>query len=275
MSGLTSILDAMQLPSFSSLLLFLAFVLATTLSYFCFTPPNPTPRALYPRDTLFALQALHDSTRHLGTLMLAFAWTYYLVILAVIMVLPSSASSAAKSGADAAAATFPPALVADVCANPAFLSPAMFAWSPYTIAFLATIFVFGPLRLNAYRHLGSSFTFELAKPQALVTTGIYAYVQHPSYTGLAAVNAANHFFLHRLDGVAACVLPAWIVGPEGPAGDVWRAWFNVLSPAATSVFIAAALWVRVRDEEEMLRSAFGDEWEAWHKRTKRFVPWLF
>jgi protein-S-isoprenylcysteine O-methyltransferase Ste14 len=32
---------------------------------------------------------------------------------------------------------------------------------------------------------------------------------------------------------------------------------------------------RVRDEEAMLRGKFGREWEGWHRRTKRFIPFVF
>jgi protein-S-isoprenylcysteine O-methyltransferase Ste14 len=32
---------------------------------------------------------------------------------------------------------------------------------------------------------------------------------------------------------------------------------------------------RVREEETMLKKTFGNEWEPWHARTKRFVPGVF
>jgi protein-S-isoprenylcysteine O-methyltransferase Ste14 len=34
-------------------------------------------------------------------------------------------------------------------------------------------------------------------------------------------------------------------------------------------------WKRVKEEEMMLKSTFGKEWEVWHAKTKRFVPGLF
>jgi protein-S-isoprenylcysteine O-methyltransferase Ste14 len=30
--------------------------------------------------------------------------------------------------------------------------------------------------------LGQNFTFRLAKPKTFITSGMYRYVQHPSYT---------------------------------------------------------------------------------------------
>jgi protein-S-isoprenylcysteine O-methyltransferase Ste14 len=35
-----------------------------------------------------------------------------------------------------------------------------------------------------------------------------------------------------------------------------------------------ALILRVRDEEKMLKEKFGKEWENWHSRTARFIPWI-
>jgi len=35
------------------------------------------------------------------------------------------------------------------------------------------------------------------------------------------------------------------------------------------------LWKRTLEEEDMLRKAFGKEWEEWHAKTARFVPGIF
>ena len=32
------------------------------------------------------------------------------------------------------------------------------------------------------------------------------------------------------------------------------------------------IWVRVKDEEAMLKGEFGREWEEYHRRTARFIP---
>ena len=44
-----------------------------------------------------------------------------------------------------------------------------------------------------------------------------------------------------------------------------------------NVLIGAALiatWTRVKDEESMLMKRFGAEWEDWHRKTERFIPWV-
>jgi protein-S-isoprenylcysteine O-methyltransferase Ste14 len=35
------------------------------------------------------------------------------------------------------------------------------------------------------------------------------------------------------------------------------------------------VWTRVRQEERMLRANFGVNWEEWHSKTPRFLPWRF
>jgi protein-S-isoprenylcysteine O-methyltransferase Ste14 len=44
--------------------------------------------------------------------------------------------------------------------------------------------------------------------------------------------------------------------------------------AAPSAPIAAAVMWRVRDEEALLASEFGDEYEQFRARTARFIPYV-
>jgi len=130
---------------------------------------------------------------------------------------------------------------------------------------LGSILVAAPIRLLAFKQLGPNFTFRLAPPKKLVTTGMYAYVQHPSYTMNVIVVAGNGFLFERIDGVVACRLSK---------GTVESGWWRVAG--AGCVVIAVVLMAaRVRDEEAMLRGEFGGEWEEWHRRTKRFIPFVF
>jgi protein-S-isoprenylcysteine O-methyltransferase Ste14 len=128
---------------------------------------------------------------------------------------------------------------------------------------LGLIFVAAPIRLLAFKQLGRNFTFQLARPQGLVTTGMYAYVQHPSYVTNMAVLWGNLLMMVGPGGAAGCWMPSAAVK-----------WMGVV----LAVLCVIAVWglsVRVRDEEEMLRREFGREWEEWHERTKRFVPGVF
>lgn len=72
----------------------------------------------------------------------------------------------------------------------------------------------------------------------------------------------NALMFERPDGVLGC----WL--SEGVVGSVW---WTILG----WVLLGLSVWslrVRVKDEERIMREAFGREWEVWHGKTARFVP---
>ena len=83
------------------------------------------------------------------------------------------------------------------------------------------------------------------KTTALVTTGIYAYIRHPLYSSL--------------------LLLAWGIFFKSPsiAG-------TLLALVATTFLIATAR----ADEGECIQF-FGDEYQTYMGKTKRFIPFLF
>ena len=101
---------------------------------------------------------------------------------------------------------------------------------------------------RTHRDLGHnwSVSLDLRERHTLVTTGIYAAVRHPMYTGFWLMAVAQ-----------ALLLPNWIAGPAGLVG------FGVL------------FFGRVQREEEMMISAFGEEYRAYMRRTARVLPWLY
>ncbi|KAJ6788661.1 hypothetical protein PWT90_04970 [Aphanocladium album] len=127
-------------------------------------------------------------------------------------------------------------------------NPGLFTWTPVTAAAFLAVLVGAPLRLGAYSGLGENFTFGLAKPSGLVTDGVYAYVQHPSYTGLALVAAASLAVFLRLDGAAACVIP-----PQHWA--LVQAWSTAFY-AGLALLIVQQMALRVTQEEAMLKELF-------------------
>ncbi|KAI9723292.1 MAG: hypothetical protein M1812_001175 [Candelaria pacifica] len=162
------------------------------------------------------------------------------------------------------ALTYPsPPLV--ICPHPEHLDPQLFSWNLYTTSGLVFLLGAGTLRLLAYAQLDKDFTFELAKPRRLVTSGVYYYVQHPSYTTLVAVMLAFAFMYLRQNGVAGCWLPPIMV--SWPGADI------VVLGLCSSLWFRG-VWGRVKEEEAMLKNTFGKEWELWHARTSRFVPGL-
>jgi protein-S-isoprenylcysteine O-methyltransferase Ste14 len=91
-----------------------------------------------------------------------------------------------------------------------------------------------------------SVSLDLRERHTLVTTGVYAMVRHPMYTG---------FWLMALAQVL--LLPNWIAGPAGLVG------FGIL------------FFGRVGREEEMMMAAFGEEYRAYMHCTRRVIPWIY
>lgn len=207
------------------------------LSYLCFTSPNPAPPKPYEKDRLMSGYGAPGYRKALGVS--AFAWHLAFILF--------------------------PEYRSNMCLNPDLFNPALNQWSWYTGTFVGVVLVSASIRLQAYARLGKSFTFVLAKPDKLITTGIYSYVQHPSYTGLMILNSAWYWTFMRLDGISACFLPSWIVSIKA---------LNLAPCFLMTVATILGLRLRLRDEEEMLRKEFGKEWEDWHAKTKRFIPWV-
>jgi protein-S-isoprenylcysteine O-methyltransferase Ste14 len=105
----------------------------------------------------------------------------------------------------------------------------------------------GALRLWPVFVLGRRFSGLVAiQPgHTLVTTGPYSVIRHPSYLGLL-VNSLGWALAFR-SGVGV-VLAALLIPP---------------------------LVARISAEERLLRSEFGNEYEAYRARTSRLVPGLY
>lgn len=154
----------------------------------------------------------------------------------------------------------------DIPASPG-LNTDLITWSKATTIPLALIFCAGiPLRLIPYSSLGKNFTFALKEPDHLKTTGLYRYVQHPSYTGIVILIFSNVALLGRLDGAMSCWIPSGIY-------NTFCSWMMALATPVSSL-ILYVVWKRVCEEENMLKGAFGKEWEAWHAKTARFIPFV-
>lgn len=93
-------------------------------------------------------------------------------------------------------------------------------------------------------HLGTNWsgTVTLKRGHELVTSGPYAIVRHPIYTGL----------------LLACLGSAL-------ARDEWR---GVVALA----LVVLALWRKLRHEERWMREQFGDAYGAYARRVAALVP---
>lgn len=124
------------------------------------------------------------------------------------------------------------------------------------------------IRLLCYRTLGQLFTFELSikKGHALVTRGPYSIVRHPSYVGSLLIGIGT-VLCHFGPG-------SWYEGRVG-----WDSLASKLFTAAWagwSLVLPMLLMGRVNAEDEILKNEFGEEWEAYARRTPyRLIPLIY
>jgi protein-S-isoprenylcysteine O-methyltransferase Ste14 len=85
----------------------------------------------------------------------------------------------------------------------------------------------------------------LQEDHHLVTTGPYKYIRHPRYTG--GILLAFGMSL------------------------LYNSWVGL---ALSFAFIGVIIF-RIRDEEDLMQQAFGQEWEHYCQRTRRLVPFLY
>lgn len=111
------------------------------------------------------------------------------------------------------------------------------------LVFLAALALF----LATHRQLKRNWsqTLELREDHTLVTHGVYTLVRHPMYTA---------FFMWAV--AQALMLQNWVAGLCGLVG------FGLLYA------------FRVGREEDMMRAAFGQQWDDYARRTKRLIPYL-
>jgi protein-S-isoprenylcysteine O-methyltransferase Ste14 len=98
----------------------------------------------------------------------------------------------------------------------------------------------------ARRHLGKNWSqaVTVKEDHELITSGPYALVRHPIYTGLLMA----------------------LVGSAIARGE-WRGLVAV-------AFVLTVLWRKLRLEERWMRSQFGDSYEAYVRRVRRLVPYI-
>jgi protein-S-isoprenylcysteine O-methyltransferase Ste14 len=103
------------------------------------------------------------------------------------------------------------------------------------------------LSWSAVRHLGRQFRFNagLYEDHVLVRTGAYAFVRHPIYASLFAILGATLCLLTPLK---------------------WAALSIVLFIAGTEI--------RVRAEDGLLRSRFGQVFEDYRRAVKAYIPFI-
>jgi protein-S-isoprenylcysteine O-methyltransferase Ste14 len=99
----------------------------------------------------------------------------------------------------------------------------------------------------ARQHLASNWSSAVTIKQdhELITTGPYALVRHPIYTGILTGFLGTAIALSQVRGVIGFVL------------------------------IFVVFWAKLRTEEEWMRSQFGETYTTYAHQTAALVPYLF
>ena len=105
----------------------------------------------------------------------------------------------------------------------------------------------GALRIWPVFVLGYRFSGLVAiqSGHSLVTSGVYGVIRHPSYLGLL-VNSLGWALAFR--SVIGILLTAFTIPPH---------------------------LARIRAEETLLKSQFGDQYEIYRSHTSRLIPWFY
>ncbi|KAI6044742.1 hypothetical protein EDC04DRAFT_2560732 [Pisolithus marmoratus] len=117
------------------------------------------------------------------------------------------------------------------------------------------------IRVRCFQELGQFFTFDLTihPDHKLVTSGPYAYVRHPAYTGsllLIVGVTLSHL-------TAGSLLVEYLLS-SGRAVPVWAVWW---------IWTIAVALSRVAAEDRELQKRVGSEWDAYAAKVKyRLIP---
>jgi protein-S-isoprenylcysteine O-methyltransferase Ste14 len=124
----------------------------------------------------------------------------------------------------------------------------LISWMLLFVSFVPLIFGVRSLRERGKpteERPGDPSLYAFEKTTALVTTGIYAYIRHPLYSSLLLLT--------------------------------WGIFFKVLSIPSTALALVATTFLIATaqtDEQECILF-FGNEYQEYMQKTKRFIPFLF
>lgn len=134
-----------------------------------------------------------------------------------------------------------------------YILTSLFSFANYTLPLYAQItgvvLILPTLWLfyRSHKDLGLnwSVTLEIREGHNIVDTGVYKHIRHPMYSAIWLWGIAQTLLLHN-----------YIAGFSGLIS------FGML------------YFFRVQEEEKMMLKEFGEEYQAYKKRTKRIIPFL-
>ncbi|TCD65700.1 hypothetical protein EIP91_002276 [Steccherinum ochraceum] len=124
------------------------------------------------------------------------------------------------------------------------------------------------IRFTCFRALGRFFTFELAlkDDHRLITTGPYAIVRHPGYSGMLVLIIGN-------------MLALFSPGRWWMECGMWQTRLGQLMAGGVVLHELALIRIllsRVSKEDEILKKEFKEQWTSWAKKTPyAVIPYVW
>jgi len=142
-------------------------------------------------------------------------------------------------------------------------------WTVHPImiaASLTTVFA-AFLRAWCFKSLGTLFTFEISiqDDHALVTSGPYSWVRHPSYTGV---------FMTLLGSSALWIAPGGWIRECGTQHFLFVGAFLIVWTIKCFYAMKGTL-KRITIEDQALKKEFGQRWDQWARNVPQvLIPYL-
>jgi protein-S-isoprenylcysteine O-methyltransferase Ste14 len=162
----------------------------------------------------------------------------------------------------------PSPLSAKILSTLMLRNPEYIRVTPFTILTCLMTILGCFIRVQCYRALGKFFTFHLSilKDHKLVTSGPYAFVRHPSYTGALLMTAGW--------SAANAVRGSWV--RESGVLDHWEGMTASAIWVVLLVILTYGFVRRIDVEDAALKDGFGEQWEQWAARVRyRLIPQLY
>ncbi|KAJ7610695.1 hypothetical protein DFH06DRAFT_1233323 [Mycena polygramma] len=222
------------------------------------TPPNPTPeKGKYHTDTLYIIRIAPLILR-IHQLILRLC-TAFEILLYLSSIPPFSTSPYLN---------FP---VFSTSESP-HLATALYTTPLFTLG-VVLVALGASIRLSCFHALGELFTFDLTilPSHRLVTSGLYAWVRHPAYTGSLTI-VAGLAFSHLSPGswLYSFVLQSFFTAVH--AGE-YTPWGALALGAVWWLWTLGIGLSRVEAEDRQMRALFREEWDAYAVRVPCwFIP---
>ncbi|KAI0654635.1 hypothetical protein C8Q70DRAFT_925342 [Cubamyces menziesii] len=182
----------------------------------------------------------------------------YLAWLGIFEIFAASAIHAALVSLDGAPTRLVQSLAPRLCPVSSGSLSSLAVLTPRFLLGAALVYAGAAFRLWSYRALGDLFTYELfvKDKHRIVDTGPYAFVRHPSYTGLIALILGVQLVYF---GPGAFATECGIEYTRF-AGCIWI-W------RVGAVFTVFSVYRRCGVEDTQLRERFGPDWDAYREKV--------